>query len=89
MSNALSFVLERLPAAQVKDALGRSKIRSKEMKRVASDKNFNQGRNNKNRKEENTRYSEGRKYRIWSMIGYELEGASDRKKIWKGHLNSQ
>lgn len=69
MSNAFSFALERLLVAQVKDALGRSKIRSKEMKRVTSDNNFNQGRNNKSRKEENTRYSEGRKHEIWSLIG--------------------
>lgn len=43
------------------------------MERIASDKNFNKGRNNKNRKEENTRYSEGRKHGIWSLIGYELD----------------
>lgn len=74
MSNAFSFALERLLAAQVKDALEKSKIRSKEMERITSDKNFNKGRNNKNRKEENTRYSEGRKHGIWSLIGYELDG---------------
>lgn len=71
MSNVFNFALITL-AVEVKDALEGSKIISIEIKRLARHKDLNEGRNNKNRKEKDTEYLEGRKHGIWSLIRYEL-----------------